>query len=150
MSLLGRTQGTKGPRRLIRHENDNAPVFTSLNYTVSVSEDIPVGTSFLQVTASDEDIGNNAIVDYFFEEEDEFVKMDLFRIDRSSGTIRVNSKLDRETAPRWVHYAKLLSQSHSKVQFDFWSVCKNILLYIRRRVWRKRHKNRTKSSSSKS
>uniref|UniRef100_A0A1I7ZMK7 Cadherin-like protein n=1 Tax=Steinernema glaseri TaxID=37863 RepID=A0A1I7ZMK7_9BILA len=87
---------------ILEDENDNAPVFTSLNYTVSISEDIPVGTSFLQVTADDEDIGNNAIVDYYFEEEDEFVKMDLFRIDRSSGTIRVNSKLDRETTPRVV------------------------------------------------
>ncbi|KAK0398713.1 hypothetical protein QR680_002721 [Steinernema hermaphroditum] len=85
---------------ILEDENDNSPVFTSLNYTVSISEDIPVGTSFLQVTANDDDIGNNAIVDYYFEEDDEFVKMDLFRIDRSSGTVRVDSKLDRETTPR--------------------------------------------------
>ncbi|VDM53258.1 unnamed protein product [Angiostrongylus costaricensis] len=76
--------------------NDNAPKFSKGNYTVSIPEDIPVGTSFTQVSAMDLDVGNNGIVDYFLNNSDSSFTYDLFRLDRTSGTLRVNSKLDRE------------------------------------------------------
>ncbi|EYC14800.1 hypothetical protein Y032_0039g165 [Ancylostoma ceylanicum] len=79
--------------------NDNAPKFSTQNYTASIPEDIPVGTSFMQVSAIDLDIGNNGIVDYFLNDSDASAVYDLFRLDRTSGTLRVNSKLDREQYP---------------------------------------------------
>ncbi|GMT23971.1 hypothetical protein PFISCL1PPCAC_15268, partial [Pristionchus fissidentatus] len=82
---------------IIDDVNDNSPQFTSLNYTTSISEDIAIGTSFLQVSALDSDEGGNSLLDYYLNESSSIVKEDLFRLDRTSGTLRVNSKLDRET-----------------------------------------------------
>ncbi|CAB01427.3 Cadherin EGF LAG seven-pass G-type receptor fmi-1 [Caenorhabditis elegans] len=76
--------------------NDNSPQFTSSSYAATISEDIPVGTSFLQVSAIDADIGPNGIVDYFLNESSSSPSIQLFRLDRTSGTLRVSSKLDRE------------------------------------------------------
>lgn len=42
--------------------NDNPPVFSENPFTVTVSENIPVGSRFLNVTASDADIGDNALL----------------------------------------------------------------------------------------
>uniref|UniRef100_A0A7I4YNL8 Cadherin domain containing protein n=1 Tax=Haemonchus contortus TaxID=6289 RepID=A0A7I4YNL8_HAECO len=79
--------------------NDNPPEFSTQNYSISIPEDIPVGTSFMQVSAVDLDVGNNGIVDYFLNDTDASPVYDLFRLDRTSGTLRVNSKLDREQYP---------------------------------------------------
>ncbi|VDM82485.1 unnamed protein product, partial [Strongylus vulgaris] len=79
--------------------NDNPPKFSTQNYTASIPEDIPVGTSFMQVSAIDLDVGNNGIVDYFLNNSNSSPVYDLFRLDRTSGTLRVNSKLDREQHP---------------------------------------------------
>uniref|UniRef100_A0A0N5A395 Cadherin n=1 Tax=Parastrongyloides trichosuri TaxID=131310 RepID=A0A0N5A395_PARTI len=87
---------------LIDDVNDNSPVFVEQAYFISIPEDMPIGTSFLQVSATDNDAGNNAIIDYFLDENDEFVKMDKFRLDRTSGTLRINQKLDRETVEMFI------------------------------------------------
>lgn len=47
----------------------------------------------------DMDIGSNGIVDYFLNDTNAPDVYDLFRLDRTSGTLRVNSKLDREQHP---------------------------------------------------
>lgn len=44
----------------------------------------------------DPDEGSNGLIDYFLDETSEFVRMDKFRLDRTSGTLRVNEALDRE------------------------------------------------------
>lgn len=62
---------------------------------------MPVGTSFLQVQATDPDEGLNGIVDYFLNESDPFVRMDYFRLDKTSGLLQINKPLDRETIPRF-------------------------------------------------
>ncbi|KHN70868.1 Protocadherin-like wing polarity protein stan [Toxocara canis] len=83
--------------------NDNAPQFSSSNYTVSISEDTPVGTSFMQVIATDKDAGNNAFLDYFIDTDDmRALNVDAFKLDRSSGTLRVDKKLDREMNSRHI------------------------------------------------
>uniref|UniRef100_A0A9J2P375 Protocadherin-like wing polarity protein stan n=1 Tax=Ascaris lumbricoides TaxID=6252 RepID=A0A9J2P375_ASCLU len=82
---------------ILEDVNDNAPVFSSSNYTMTISEDTPVGTSFMQITATDLDAGSNAFVDYFIDVNDKrALKVDAFKLDRSSGTLRVHKKLDRE------------------------------------------------------
>lgn len=58
---------------------------------------MPVGTSFLQVQALDPDEGANGVVDYFLNSTNEDVKLDCFRLDRTSGLLRINKPLDRET-----------------------------------------------------
>ena len=42
--------------------NDNKPVFSENPFTATVSENLPVGSRFLNVTASDADIGDNALL----------------------------------------------------------------------------------------
>jgi len=42
--------------------NDNSPVFSQSLFTVVVSESLPVDSRFLNVTASDADIGDNALL----------------------------------------------------------------------------------------
>uniref|UniRef100_A0A915PFR4 Uncharacterized protein n=1 Tax=Setaria digitata TaxID=48799 RepID=A0A915PFR4_9BILA len=74
--------------------NDNAPEFTSENYTVAIAEDAPIGTSFAQVAAVDVDEGDNSIIDYYL--IDENGNSATFKLDRSSGTMRIVSRLDRE------------------------------------------------------
>uniref|UniRef100_A0A0K0EWQ0 Flamingo-like protein FMI-1 (inferred by orthology to a C. elegans protein) n=1 Tax=Strongyloides venezuelensis TaxID=75913 RepID=A0A0K0EWQ0_STRVS len=87
---------------IIDDVNDNSPVFVEQAYFISIPEDMPVGTSFLQINALDSDSGINAVIDYYLDENDEFVKMDKFRLDRTSGTLRINQKLDRETVETFI------------------------------------------------
>lgn len=43
-------------------ENDNSPLFDPSSYNVQVPENASVGTSVMQVTATDVDSGNNEIL----------------------------------------------------------------------------------------
>uniref|UniRef100_A0A914R810 Cadherin domain-containing protein n=1 Tax=Parascaris equorum TaxID=6256 RepID=A0A914R810_PAREQ len=64
---------------------------------MTISEDTPVGTSFMQITATDLDAGGNAFVDYYIDVNDKrALSVDAFKLDRSSGTLRIQKKLDRE------------------------------------------------------
>lgn len=80
--------------------NDNVPKFLIDTYRTSIDEDAAVGTSFLQVQSVDPDEGLNGMVDYFLNDSDPFVRMDYFRLDRTSGLLQINKALDRETIPR--------------------------------------------------
>uniref|UniRef100_A0A914UTL0 Uncharacterized protein n=1 Tax=Plectus sambesii TaxID=2011161 RepID=A0A914UTL0_9BILA len=82
--------------------NDNAPIFLRPNYTSSISENTEVGTSFMQVSAKDADSGKNAAIDFYFDETNADVQLGAFKIDRTSGTIRVSQKLDREAKSSYV------------------------------------------------
>ncbi|KAL3071735.1 hypothetical protein niasHT_035636 [Heterodera trifolii] len=82
--------------------NDNVPRFLSSEYRATIPEDISVGTSFLQVNAEDPDEGANGQIDYLLDSDDPFVRLGLFRLDRTSGTLRVNQPLDRENVSKLV------------------------------------------------
>ncbi|XP_048580487.1 cadherin-23-like isoform X2 [Nematostella vectensis] len=75
--------------------NDNNPVFNPTNYSTTVFENSPVGTSLLDVTATDADSGQNAYVTYSVTAGDSH---GLFRAVTKSnhGTIEVAGNLDRE------------------------------------------------------
>ncbi|GIY91584.1 cadherin-related tumor suppressor [Caerostris extrusa] len=45
--------------------NDNPPIFDHSDYSVSLNESVPPGTSVLQVRGTDNDIGDNARIIYF-------------------------------------------------------------------------------------
>ena len=53
----------------VQDVNDNPPVFEKSEYAVSVLESLPANTEFLQVTAHDEDTGNNARLTYTIKEK---------------------------------------------------------------------------------
>ncbi|KAF6198555.1 hypothetical protein GE061_008303 [Apolygus lucorum] len=71
--------------------NDNPPKFAQEGYTVAISEDVPIGTSVIQVSASDADVGLNGRVRYSLEDTDTFIMEPI------TGVVRVNRALDRES-----------------------------------------------------
>ncbi|KAL4702271.1 hypothetical protein ACJJTC_006522 [Scirpophaga incertulas] len=72
--------------------NDNAPVFSSDTYTVTLPEDADIGTLVAKVTATDADLGENRSIRYSFVEETE-----VFELAADSGIITLRAPLDRET-----------------------------------------------------
>ena len=79
---------------IISDKNDQTPAFQQLVYNVSVFEDIATGTRILSVTAVDDDIGNNAKVQYYITAGN---KGAAFEINKDLGQIVIVSSLDRET-----------------------------------------------------
>lgn len=79
---------------IISDKNDQTPAFQQPVYNVSVFEDIARGTRILSVTAVDDDIGNNAKVQYYITAGN---KGAAFAISKDLGQIVVVSSLDRET-----------------------------------------------------
>uniref|UniRef100_A0A667X1A9 Protocadherin Fat 4 n=1 Tax=Myripristis murdjan TaxID=586833 RepID=A0A667X1A9_9TELE len=75
----------------IQDINDNPPVFDQDQYQTSVFEDAAVGSSVLQITASDQDEGANADIRYFLDEGTPF------QIDPKAGTIIIKEGLDYES-----------------------------------------------------
>ncbi|XP_069485338.1 cadherin EGF LAG seven-pass G-type receptor 1 isoform X3 [Ambystoma mexicanum] len=71
--------------------NTHRPVFQSSHYTVSISEDRPVGTSIVTISATDEDTGENSRITYIMEDN-----IPQFRIDPDTGTITTQMELDYE------------------------------------------------------
>ncbi|KAM9846402.1 protocadherin Fat 3 [Aulostomus maculatus] len=78
---------------LVLDVNDNAPVFQRRDYSVTVPEDVAVGTEVLRVLATSADIGPNAEITYKIRSGNELGK---FVIDRILGSISVADDLDFE------------------------------------------------------
>lgn len=75
--------------------NDNPPSFDPNTYVSAVSEDALVGTSVLQIFATDKDLGLNGQIRYSFSGGNN--GDGAFRVDPTSGIIRTNRMLDRES-----------------------------------------------------
>ncbi|XP_063065516.1 cadherin EGF LAG seven-pass G-type receptor 3 [Engraulis encrasicolus] len=75
----------------ITDANTHRPVFQSAHYAISVNEDRPVGSTVVVISATDEDVGENARITYFLEDN-----IPQFRIDPSSGAITLQAELDYE------------------------------------------------------
>ncbi|XP_031438509.1 cadherin EGF LAG seven-pass G-type receptor 1 isoform X2 [Clupea harengus] len=71
--------------------NTHRPVFQSANYQVLVSEDRPVGSTVVLISASDEDTGENARITYEMEDN-----VPQFAIDPDTGAITTRTELDYE------------------------------------------------------
>ncbi|KAI2798748.1 Cadherin EGF LAG seven-pass G-type receptor 2 [Blomia tropicalis] len=86
--------------------NDNVPQFEQEFYSANVMEDAPIGTSVAHVRAHDRDLGLNGQVRYEFDPT-MFASIDgtnpngVFVIDPTSGVIRTNKSLDRETTAKY-------------------------------------------------
>ncbi|XP_078727412.1 cadherin EGF LAG seven-pass G-type receptor 2-like isoform X2 [Lampetra fluviatilis] len=80
----------------ITDANTHRPVFQSSHYSVSVHEDRPVGSTVVVISATDEDMGENARITYFMEDN-----VPQFRIEPNSGAITTLVELDYEDRPTY-------------------------------------------------
>ncbi|XP_016061110.1 PREDICTED: protocadherin beta-17-like [Miniopterus natalensis] len=75
--------------------NDNSPEFTQLLYEVQVSENSPVGSLVITVSARDLDAGTHGEISYsFFQSSNQAVQ--VFEINAVTGEIRLKRMLDFE------------------------------------------------------
>nr|XP_015206604.1 PREDICTED: protocadherin-11 X-linked-like isoform X2 [Lepisosteus oculatus] len=91
--------------------NDNQPVFKENDIEVNVPENAPVGTSVIQVHATDADLGSNAQIHFSFSSQMTNTARRLFSIDTNTGLIMVKQPLDREFSP--VHKLIVLASDGS-------------------------------------
>ncbi|KAA0722319.1 Protocadherin-23 Cadherin-27 [Triplophysa tibetana] len=73
--------------------NDHAPVFSNTEYYAQVSENSPLGTVLIHVSAHDPDLGNNGTVKYDIISGN---SKGLIRLDPTTGVIDVIATLDYE------------------------------------------------------
>uniref|UniRef100_A0A663DRW9 Cadherin related 23 n=1 Tax=Aquila chrysaetos chrysaetos TaxID=223781 RepID=A0A663DRW9_AQUCH len=78
------------------NENDNRPIFSKALYNISLFENTTVGTTILQVHATDNDVGTYGKVSYFFSDDP-----DRFSLDKDTGVILLTARLDFETTQRY-------------------------------------------------
>uniref|UniRef100_A0A674AYK8 Cadherin EGF LAG seven-pass G-type receptor 1 n=1 Tax=Salmo trutta TaxID=8032 RepID=A0A674AYK8_SALTR len=71
--------------------NTHRPVFQSANYQVMISEDRPVGSIVVIISATDEDTGENARITYIMEDN-----VPQFKIDPDTGAITTQMEIDYE------------------------------------------------------
>ncbi|XP_059502465.1 protocadherin-9 isoform X9 [Stegostoma tigrinum] len=76
--------------------NDNRPVFRESQLEVQLPEDSPLGTSVIQLHATDADVGSNAELRYLFSPQTPAAVRRYFALDPSLGLITVQRPLDRE------------------------------------------------------
>lgn len=76
--------------------NDNMPVFTKDVYSVTLNENSPIGTTVVQVNATDLDDGPNGEVFYTFGNDVDNKLRKLFDLDPITGKILVKGNIDFE------------------------------------------------------
>lgn len=93
----------------VKDENDNSPRFARASYEASLDENAPVGSSVLQVSATDADQGKNAFVTYALANSGP----SPFTIDPFTGVISTSAQLDYELMKRRYHLRVWASDSGS-------------------------------------
>lgn len=88
--------------------NDNAPYFVADTFSANVREDTPIGESILEVSATDSDSGDNALVDFELSEFSDYFYLEPSTTKVNTATLKLRKTLDRETKPAYVFpvYAK--------------------------------------------
>uniref|UniRef100_A0AAQ5ZYL1 Cadherin domain-containing protein n=1 Tax=Amphiprion ocellaris TaxID=80972 RepID=A0AAQ5ZYL1_AMPOC len=81
--------------------NDNVPVFSKDIYSVTLSENAPVGTTVIQVNATDLDEGPNGEVFYSFSNSMNQNTLNLFDINPLTGQITVKNLINYEEKDRY-------------------------------------------------
>nr|XP_046262317.1 protocadherin alpha-3-like isoform X9 [Scatophagus argus] len=81
--------------------NDNAPLFTRDVYSVMLDENAPVGTTVIQVNATDLDDGPNGEVVYAFSNSMNPNILKLFEIDPLTGEVAVKGLIDYEEKDKY-------------------------------------------------
>ncbi|KAJ4946531.1 hypothetical protein JOQ06_024196 [Pogonophryne albipinna] len=81
--------------------NDNAPVFSREGYSVMLNENAPVGTTVIQVNATDLDEGTNGDVVYSFTNSIDQKILNIFNINTLTGEITVKGLINYEEKDRY-------------------------------------------------
>ncbi|XP_034038821.1 protocadherin-8-like [Thalassophryne amazonica] len=81
----------------VKDYNDNSPVFDRNSFSVDLPEDAPVGTLLLDLNAEDPDEGLNGEVVYGFGNQVPPEIRQLFRVDRKTGRLTLESPIDFES-----------------------------------------------------
>uniref|UniRef100_A0A3B3BAZ1 Protocadherin alpha-10-like n=1 Tax=Oryzias melastigma TaxID=30732 RepID=A0A3B3BAZ1_ORYME len=76
--------------------NDNAPVFSQSLYKATVQENAKIGTTIIQLNATDLDSGLNGEVLYSFSEVGRGKQAKIFHIDEKSGIVTIKKNIDFE------------------------------------------------------
>ncbi|XP_073710563.1 protocadherin alpha-8-like [Misgurnus anguillicaudatus] len=76
--------------------NDNRPVFSQDTYSVTLQENLPIGSTVIKIKATDTDEGSNSEVEYFLGQTLKRKVYDIFELDRVTGEIRVKGDVDFE------------------------------------------------------
>lgn len=87
----------------VKDVNDNKPVFEADPYRAFVMENMPAGTSVIQVTANDQDTGSDGQVSYSIKSQSVNIR-ELFTIDTESGWIFTLKELDCEVQETYQFY----------------------------------------------
>ncbi|KAM3866420.1 protocadherin-8-like [Diretmus argenteus] len=81
----------------VKDYNDNSPVFDRNSFSVDLPEDAPVGFLLLDLNAEDPDEGLNGEVVYGFGNQVPHEIRQLFRVDRKTGRLTLESPIDFES-----------------------------------------------------
>ncbi|XP_063930740.1 cadherin-87A isoform X2 [Zophobas morio] len=92
----------------VRDVNNNYPIFVEESYVEAVAEDAEVGTTIVQVRATDMDMGANAEVSYDIRKG----AYEDFQIDEVTGTVVVASKLDYDR--RNTYTMEIIARDHGE------------------------------------
>ena len=82
--------------------NDNAPIFKSDLYTVTVSEDFPIDSALVQVQATDADDGDNGRVVYRLAQQTAAAFGDTFAVESNTGEVLLGKELDYEKIAQYM------------------------------------------------
>ncbi|XP_074147953.1 protocadherin Fat 2 [Sminthopsis crassicaudata] len=88
----------------VKDVNDNKPVFEADPYKAFLTENMPVGTTVIQVTANDQDTGVNGEVTYSLAFEQGNAAAELFAINSENGWITTLQELDCEMQETYRFY----------------------------------------------
>ncbi|CAL8322141.1 unnamed protein product [Merluccius merluccius] len=89
--------GTTRVHVKVKDYNDNSPVFERSGFSVDLDEDAPVGSLLLDLHAEDPDEGLNGEVVYGFGHRVPAEIRQLFRVDRKTGRLTLESPVDFES-----------------------------------------------------
>ena len=95
--------------------NDVPPTFKVSKYTARVSENTSVGTSIMELSAEDNDIGENAKLDYFVSAGDglQKFKMETVYGKRNYGILLLDGDLDYEKKKQYTIYVTATDRKDS-------------------------------------
>ncbi|KAG8521176.1 Cadherin-19 [Galemys pyrenaicus] len=99
--------------------NDNKPIFKESLYRLTVSESAPTGTSIGKIMASDNDIGENAEMDYSVEEDDSQTFDIITDNETQEGIVILKKKVDFEHKNHYRIRAKVRNRHVDKQLVEY-------------------------------
>ena len=89
--------------------NDNRPYFTSESYSMTVAENMPVGSAVLRVMAEDRDMLDNGTLRYSLPDE-----ITAFNISSITGVIAISEPIDFDNGPTQYNFNVIVHDSASQ------------------------------------